>query len=94
MDFGNRGRDKSRYLITRTGHLAEFTVFPLRRVYRHLGLLVPPEVTSRCITATATAPATPASLLVSLRLAVVGSDGVQRLVKTCDSQCCLSSPEP
>jgi len=38
--------------------------------------------------------ATPASLLVGLRLAVVGSNGIQRLVETCaDSQCYLSSPE-
>ena len=40
------------------------------------------------------APATPASLRVRLRLDVVGGDGIQRLVETCDRQpqCYLCSP--
>ena len=84
---GRRGRlTESRYLVTRTGHLAEFTVFPLRRVNWHLALLVPPQGTSDVARPTAIAAApttTSASLLARLRLAVVGSDGIQRLVKTC-----------
>ena len=95
-------RARSGYLFTGTGHLAEFTVFPLRRVNRHLPLLVPPEGTSH-VWLTATGPRrattvaapTPASLRrVGLRLAVVGGDGIQRLVETwqTDRQCYLSSP--
>ena len=92
MDWHN-GKDryggwqKASYLFTGARHLAEFTVFPLRRVNWHPSLLVPPHcttTTSRCITTTG---ATPASPLASLRLAVVGSNGIQRLVKTCYSQC-------
>jgi len=79
-DDGRRQRVR-RYLITRARHLAEFTVFPLRRVHRHLPLLVPPQLA--CLVRASTAPASLRTLVTGLigrRLAVVGGYGIQRTV--------------